>query len=153
MSVSAQPRRPLLSSADRADALTAGLAVLAAYHLVLAIFMAAAPHAFFTAVGPFGVSNVHYIRDMATFNAAIGIGFAVAVRHGGWRVPMLTVALIQFALHSVNHLIDIANAHPAWTGYFDFFALALSTALIAWLLRTALAGRAREQATPERRQP
>jgi hypothetical protein len=151
MSVSAQPRRPLLSSADRSDALAAGLALLALYHLALAIFMAVAPHTFFTSIGPFGTSNVHYIRDTATFNAAIGAGFLVATRNAGWRIPMLSIALIQFALHSVNHLIDIAGAHPAWTGYFDFFALAVSTLLIAWLLLTARAERASDPHHPERR--
>jgi hypothetical protein len=52
---------------------------------------------------------------------------------------MLAVALVQFALHSVNHLVDIGNAHPAWNGYFDFFSLAIATVLLVWLLRLALA--------------
>jgi hypothetical protein len=122
----------------RNDALTAGIAVLAAYHLALALFMAAAPHAFFANVGPFGPRNDHYIRDTATFSAAIGLGLAIALRKHSWRVPALSIATAQFALHSINHLLDIDKAHPAWTGYFDFFSLAAATILLGWLLRVAL---------------
>jgi hypothetical protein len=115
-----------------------GLAAFGAYHLALALFMAAAPRAFFTDVGPFGVLNSHYIRDTATFNAAIGAALLVAVRRPSWRVPVLALTTLQFALHSVNHLVDIARAHPAWNGYFDFFSLAAATLVLAWLLRAAL---------------
>jgi hypothetical protein len=112
--------------------------VLAAYHLVLALFMAVAPHAFFVDVGPFGARNDHYVRDVATYNAALGIGFAIAVRDARWRVPVLAITTVQFALHAINHLVDIGSAHPSWNGYFDFFSLAVGTALLAWLLRLAL---------------
>jgi len=51
----------------------------------------------------------------------------------------VTISAVQFALHSINHLVDIDTAHPAWKGYFDFFSLAASTFLIAGLLWLALA--------------
>jgi hypothetical protein len=125
-------------AAIRADALAAGIFLLAVYDLGLALFMAVAPHAFYASVGPFGARNNHYIRDTATFSAAFGCGLAISLRALSWRVPMLAISTIQFALHSVNHLVDIGAAHPAWTGYFDFFSLALSTGLLALLLRAAL---------------
>ena len=128
-------------AALRADALSAGIAVFALYHLALALFMAAFPHSFYANVGPFGARNDHYIRDTATFSAAIGAGLAVSLRRPSWRVPALAIATVQFALHSVNHLVDIDKAHPAWNGYFDFFSLAAATILLAWLLRVARAER------------
>jgi hypothetical protein len=67
------------------------------------------------------------------------VGFLIAFQRRSWRVPVLVITLVQFALHSVNHLVDIGGAHPAWNGYFDFFSLAIATALLAWLLRLALA--------------
>jgi hypothetical protein len=51
---------------------------------------------------------------------------------------MLAVTSIQYALHCVNHLIDIGKAHPAWDGYFDFFSLAAATVLLVWLWHAAL---------------
>jgi hypothetical protein len=141
MSVQEKPR-PLPPSATRlslrADALTAGIAAFALYHLALALFMAAFPRSFYSNVGPFGIRNDHYIRDAATFSAAIGAGLVVALRRPAWRVPMLAITTLQFALHSVNHLVDIGRAHPEWNGYFDFFSLAAATLVLAWLLRTAL---------------
>jgi hypothetical protein len=142
MAVQEGPRDlSLAASADtrRGDALAAGIALFAIYSVALAVFMAAAPHAFYAHVGPFGSRNDHYIRDTATFSAAIGVGLLIALRRPAWRVPMLAVTTVQFALHSINHLVDIDKAHPAWNGYFDFFALAAATALLGWLLRIALA--------------
>jgi hypothetical protein len=56
-----------------------------------------------------------------------------------WRVPALGITLVQFALHSVNHLVDIGASHPTWAGYFDFFALAGATLQLALLLAAARA--------------
>jgi hypothetical protein len=132
----------------RNDAFAASLAVLALYDIALAVFMTAAPHAFYAKVGPFGAQNDHYIRDTATFSAALGVGALIALRRVSWRVPVLAISTVQFALHSVNHLVDIGKAHPHWNGYFDFASLTATTLLLAWLLRVA---RARERAaTPHR---
>ena len=122
----------------QSEVLVAGMVLLAGFHIGLAIFMAVAPHAFYKAIGPFGASNDHYVRDVATFYGALGAGFGIAVRRVAWRVPLVAITTIQFALHSVNHLLDIGKAHPAWTGYFDFFSLAATTLLLAWLLAQAL---------------
>jgi hypothetical protein len=116
---------------------TVGLIAFAVIQIGLALFMAVSPHAFYTAVGPFGAFNPHYIRDVASFYGAIGIGLVIAVSHHSWRVPVLALTTIQYALHSVNHLIDIGKAHPAWNGYFDFFSLAAATVLLARLWRAA----------------
>jgi hypothetical protein len=117
---------------------TVGIAAFAVIQLGLALFMAVSPHGFYTAVGPFGAFNGHYIRDVATYNAALGVGLLIAVRRVSWRVPVLVITTIQYALHSVNHLIDIGKAHPAWNGYFDFGSLAAGTLLLVWLSWMAL---------------
>jgi hypothetical protein len=121
----------------RLDALSLGLILLGVYHLALAAFMAIAPHAFFTAIGPFGPANDHYIRDTATFNVAFGVGLLLAVRLQSWRVPVLAIVTIQFALHTLNHLLDIGEAHPGWVGYFDFFSLLAATLMLGGLLALA----------------
>ncbi len=137
-------------SAAATQMLSAGIAVFAAYHLLLAAFMAIAPHAFFTSVGPFGTANSHYIRDLATYNAAIGAVLALALARPSWRLPVLTLCTIQFALHTLNHLLDIGASHPAWNGYFDFGSLAFSTLLLVWLMRTAAAGERRHPSDTRR---
>ena len=139
----ASPRR-----SAHAELLTAGVAVFAGYHLLLGGFMAIAPHAFFTVVGPFGTSNSHYIRDLATYTLAIGVALALALGRPSWRLPVLTLCTVQFALHTLNHLLDIGAAHPAWTGYFDFLSLAGGTGVLVWLLALASAERAAGDAPP-----
>jgi hypothetical protein len=114
-----------------------GLAAFAAVELGLALFTVISAHAFYTAIGPFGAFNPHYLRDVASFEGAIGIALVLAIQRPSWRVPVLALATFQFALHSLNHLFDIGKAHPAWTGYFDFFSLFAATVLLAWLWRMA----------------
>lgn len=140
MNAATQARRaaPASPSAPDSGVIVAGLIAFAAVHFALAIFMAVAPHEFYTAIGPFGARNDHYIRDNATYNAALGLGLAISVRRPAWRIPVLAVTTVQFALHSINHLADIGDAHPAWVGYFDFFALAAASLQLAWLLRLAM---------------
>ncbi len=123
-----------------AEALRAGLWVLAALHLGLGVVMAIAPHAFYKAIGPFEAFNRHYIRDVSTFYLALGFGFAVATRRRSWRVPVIAVTTVQFALHTANHLIDATKAHPEWTGWFDVVSLLASTLLLAWMWRAAARG-------------
>jgi hypothetical protein len=75
------------------------------------------------------------MADLATFYLALGAVALVAVRRASWRVPVLVFALIQYALHSLNHLIDIGESDPSWLGPANFVSLALTTLLLAWLLR------------------
>jgi UPF0716 family protein affecting phage T7 exclusion len=56
------------------------------------------------------------------------------VRRERWRVPVLALALIQYALHSLNHLIDIGDSDPSWLGPANFVSLVLTTALLGWML-------------------
>jgi hypothetical protein len=139
VSASVQPRAGAARVGDSDGALKIGIGAFALLQLALALWMAAAPHSFYTALGPFDVYNGHYIRDVATFYGALGAGLAVSLRRPSWRVPALAITTVQYGLHSVNHLFDIANAHPQWTGYLDFFSLAAATLLLAWLTRAAVA--------------
>lgn len=138
MAATSSPQRPLVAPQPVAGRIVRlGLAIYGAFSVALGLFMVVAPHAFFARIGPFGARNVHYIRDNATFNLALGAALAIAVRHPRWRVPVLAVATIQATVHAVNHLADIGKAHPRWTGPFDFALLAASALALGWLLRRA----------------
>lgn len=128
--------------------LNAGLVSFAVLQIGLGLFMGFAPHAFYETVGPFGPANDHYVRDVATFYAAVGLGMALAVRRPSWRVPTLAVSTIQFALHSANHLLDIGTAHPRFVGYVDFAAIFAATLQLAWLWRAAAREAAESGAAP-----
>ena len=119
-------------------ALPAGVAALAATQLALGLWMAVSPRSFFDAIGPFGGYNDHYVRDVATWYLAFGAALAVAVRRPSWRAPLLGLAVLQYGLHTVNHLVDIGDADPGWVGVFDAVTLGLTTVLLAGLFRGAL---------------
>lgn len=113
------------------------LAVFGAVQLVLGLLLWLTPGFFFDEIGPYGVRNDHYMGDLATWYIALGAATLVAVRDARWRVPVLAVALIQNTLHVVNHAIDVGNADPEWLGPANLVSLALTSLLLAWMLKVA----------------
>jgi hypothetical protein len=110
------------------------LALFAVAQLVLGLLLWLAPGFFFDQIGPYGVRNDHYMGDLATWYLALGGAALASVRLASWRVPVLALAFAQYALHSLNHLIDIDHAHPKWLGPANFVSLVLTTVLLAWML-------------------
>jgi hypothetical protein len=113
------------------------LALLGLYHLALGVVMVVAPRTFFDEFAAYGAFNDHYIRDVATFYLALGAVLLVAVARTSWQVPLLVFALLQYALHVLNHLWDVGDADPGWIGPANAISLALIAAVTAWLLRGA----------------
>jgi len=103
--------------------------------LLLGLLLWLAPGFFFDEIGPYPPRNDHYMADLATFYLALGAVALVAVRRKSWRVPVLTLALVQYAFHSLNHLIDIGEADPSWLGPANFASLLLTALLLGWMLR------------------
>ena len=107
---------------------------LAAIHLGIGLWMFVAPHSFFLTVGAFDSYNRHYERDTATFYLAFGFGSWIAAARPAWRLPILGITTLQYALHTVNHAIDVNNANNAWAGPVDLISLGLATLQFAALL-------------------
>ena len=105
--------------------------------VLLGALMAFAPGTFFEEIGPYGVRNDHYIGDLATWYVALGVLAVVAAQRPHWRAPVLALATLQFALHAINHLIDIGDTDPGWLGPFNFALILLTAVLLAGLLREA----------------
>ena len=111
------------------------LVLLGVSQLLVGAVMVLAPNDFFEQIAHYGPYNDHYIRDVATFYLALGGCLLVAVAHPSWQVPLLTFALVQYALHLLNHLWDVADGEPAWIGPVNAIGIALIAVVIAWLLR------------------
>jgi hypothetical protein len=103
--------------------------------LLLGLLLWLAPGFFFDEIGPYPPRNDHYMADLATFYLALGAVTLVAVRRPSWRVPVLAFAVVHYALHSLNHLIDIGEADPSWLGPANFASLLLTALLLGWMLR------------------
>lgn len=120
------------------DRLGVLLLLFGASQLVLGLTMAFAPGFFFDDVGPYAPRNDHYIRDVATFYLALGGVTVVAWKRPSWRVPVLSLALAQYALHTVNHLVDVNGADPKALGPVNLASLAVTAALLGGMLWWAL---------------
>jgi hypothetical protein len=113
------------------------LVAFAAVQLLTGAGLWLTPGFFHDEIGPFGPRNDHYMGDLATWYLALGILVLVAVRRPRWRVPVLTLAVVQNGLHAVNHLLDIGEAQPGWIGPATLVALLLLTAVLALMAREA----------------
>ena len=111
------------------------LIIFAVVQLLIGVLLWLTPGFFFDEIGPYGTRNDHYMGDVATWYLALGGVVLASVRRIPWRVPALVIAFAQNALHAVNHLIDIGEAHPSWLGPFNFVSLVLASLLLAWMLR------------------
>ena len=112
----------------------AAIAVFGASQVALGLWQAIHPESFFETVGGFGARNDHFIRDVATWYLALGAALLVAARRAAWRVPVLSLALIQYVLHLVNHVADVAESDPSWAGPVDAVGLAVAAAALAGVL-------------------
>ena len=111
------------------------LVVFAVIQIILGLLLWLAPGWFYEEVGPYGVRNDHYMGDMATWYLALGGVALASVKRVSWRVPVLVLAFAQYALHSLNHLIDVGEADPSWLGPANLVSLLIATVLLAWMLQ------------------
>jgi hypothetical protein len=72
---------------------------------------------------------------VATWYLALGGVALASIKRVSWRVPVLVLAFAQYALHSLNHLIDIGEADPSWLGPANLVSLVIATVLLAWMLQ------------------
>jgi len=113
-----------------------GLLALAATQFALAAWMIFDPGSFHTQLGDFGARNDHYLRDIATWELAFGLAALVAVARPSWRLPVLTIAAVQFILHTINHIADADLARGDTSGVQDAVSLGVGAVVftaLAWL--------------------
>jgi hypothetical protein len=130
---------PLASSpAARASAMRAGLWALAATQLVLGLWLALAPGAFYDTLAGFGARNDHFLRDNASYYLASAPVLAIGATRAAWRAPVLALVGLQYALHAINHLVDVSESDPSWIGPFDLVSLAVAAVAMGVMFRSAL---------------
>lgn len=109
------------------------LYVLAANQAFQGLSLALAPGSFYDSFANFGPRNDHFLRDLSTFPLASAVVLIAAARRPSWRVPALAMVTLQYVLHTINHVIDVGDAEPAWVGPFDVATLAIVGVLAAAL--------------------
>lgn len=106
-------------------------------HVALGAFMVVAPETFFREAAAYGTLNDHYVRDVATLYLAMGFVQVVAAGRRSWQVPVLSLTLLQYVLHALNHVWDVADSSPSWIGPANLAVILLISALVWWMLRDA----------------
>jgi hypothetical protein len=114
-----------------------GIVVLGVTQLAIGVWLLVSPDSFVDTLADFGPADSHFLRDIGTFQAGLGIALIVAAGRPRWRIPMLFAALAQTALHTINHLFDIGATDPGWQGPVNFISLLLLTGGILYLMQEA----------------
>ena len=107
------------------------------YHLILGFLLAVTPRGFYDAVAGYPPYNEHFLRDIATFYLALGAVLLVSAARRNWQVPLLAFALVHYALHVINHVLDIGDTDPGWQGPLNVVSLAVVGVALWGLLRSA----------------
>lgn len=92
------------------------LLVVAISQLVPGVLAILAPEVFYEQLGPYPPRNDHFIRDLGSWQIALGLAALAAWRMPPLRVPVLGVLAVQYTLHAVSHLIDVDRSDPSWNG-------------------------------------
>ena len=111
------------------------LLVLAATHVAIGLWQFLAPGHFYDSVATFGARNDHFVRDISTVFVALGVALWIAAARPSWRAPVLAVAVIQYTVHLVSHVVDVQMARPASLGWLTIGLLIGPLALFVVLLR------------------
>lgn len=119
------------------------LIVAGVYHLGLGLFQFAAPRQFYDAVATFPPYNAHFLRDVASIFLATGIVLLIAAARRSWQVPVLSLVVIQYAIHVIAHIVDFGKADTTGVASASLVSLAIIGLILFWLLRVAGAEEAR----------
>jgi hypothetical protein len=110
---------------------TGGLLLFVAAAQILPGLLAfLAPGGFYDTLAPYPPENDHVLRDVGSWQIALGLAALVAVRRHSWRVPMLAILTVQYGLHAVSHLIDVGNSDPSWNGPVELALLVGATLIV-----------------------
>jgi uncharacterized membrane protein len=118
----------------RADLTATVLLVVAAAQLLPGLLAFLAPGAFYDLLAPYPPENAHLVKDLGAWQIALGAAALLAARRPTWRVPMLGVLALQYALHTVSHAIDVNASDPSWNGPAVLALQALATLVLLALL-------------------
>jgi hypothetical protein len=109
------------------------LVVLGLIQVASGVLALVAPDTFYDEIGHYGVENSHYVGDVGAFVLAFGVAVLVAAERPAWRVPVLVLGALWYALHAINHVFDVGQARSDARGIFDTLYIALGGVLFAYL--------------------
>jgi hypothetical protein len=125
--------QPVARPGERVDLVAMVLLAVGAATLLTGAWLFLAPGSFYDVIATYPPRNDHFLRDLGSFNVALGAAAIYGARRSTWRTPMLGVLTLQNGLHTISHLINIDDTDPQALGVVNFVLLAALTALLAAL--------------------
>ena len=110
------------------------LLVAGAQQLIVGAWAFVAPGSFYDTLATFPPQNDHFLKDIGSWNLALGLAAVIAARTPSWQRGMLAVLTLQFALHAVSHAIDVGAAEPESKGVSTLVALVAGTVVLGAVL-------------------
>lgn len=133
-----------MARADRTDVWAWALGVFGAVNLANAAWMLAAPADWYArlpaAVPDTGPFNAHFVRDIGSAFAMMGVALLAGALRPALRVPALAFTALFYVLHALVHVTDtLAGRLPPSHWTIDLPGVYLPAALLVVL--TAVAAR------------
>lgn len=91
------------------------------------------PGSFYDAIASYPPQNDHFLKDVGSWQVALGAAAVIAVRTPSWRTGMLGVLAVQYGLHAISHAIDLDQADSDAVGVATLVALIAAAVVLAGL--------------------
>jgi peptidoglycan/LPS O-acetylase OafA/YrhL len=75
-----------------------------------------APGAFYDLAAGYPPENHHFLRDLGSWNVALGAIALYGARRREWHVALLGFLAVQYILHTISHIVDVSDSDPSWQG-------------------------------------
>lgn len=109
------------------------LLVVAATQLATGVLAFVSPGAFYDLVAGYPPENSHFLRDLGSWQVALGLVALAAWRRPAFRAPVLGILALHYVLHAISHAIDVGDADPSWHGPFGLVAQVLGAVVLTAL--------------------
>jgi predicted anti-sigma-YlaC factor YlaD len=109
------------------------LLVAGVSQLLLGAWAFVSPGSFYDAIAAYPPENDHFLKDVGSWQVALGAAAVIAARTPSWQRGMLAVLAVQYGLHAISHAIDLDQAESDATGVATLIALIAAAVLLGGL--------------------
>ena len=81
--------------------------------LIVGTWTFVSPGSFYDVVATYPPENDHFLKDIGSWNVALGAIALYGARRRDWHVPLLGFLALQYVLHTIAHIVDAGDADPA----------------------------------------
>ena len=127
-------QEPVPRAGARTDAVTTVLLVVGASQVLFGLMAFVVPGTFYDVVAAYPPYNEHFLMDVGTWQIALGAIAIYGARRTDWRVGLLALLALQYALPAISHFIHFGDAEKTGHSWFATIALTATAVLLFALL-------------------